>query len=111
MKGKKYDQKKVRLDLLSSKWLMGVGKVLTFGAEKYAAHNWREGISASRLIAAFQRHMLAFNDGEDLDPETGLSHIYHASCCVMFLAELMETMPEQIDDRYKTPKQKGKKRK
>lgn len=98
--GTKYDSDKNRLDLLSSTWIEGVGKVLTFGAKKYAAHNWRKGIQTSRLMGAAFRHLFAFNRGEDVDPETGLSHLYHASCCLMFVSELLETKPE-LDDRYK----------
>lgn len=96
----KNDQEKVQMDLLSARWIQGVAAVLTFGAKKYAAHNWRKGILLSRLLAATLRHVFAFIGGEDRDSETGLSHLYHASCCLMFAAELMETHPE-LDDRYK----------
>lgn len=99
-KGTKFDDGKTPLNLLSSKWLLGVGEVLKFGAKKYEAHNWRRGIASSRLIDAASRHLLAFNDGEDNDPETGLSHLLHASCCLMFLYELSQTKPE-LDDRYR----------
>lgn len=102
--GLKNDQEKTRLELLSSTWLMGVGAVLTFGAKKYAAHNWRKGITLSRLLGACLRHVIAFLGGEDLDPETGLSHLYHASCCLMFASELYETNPQEVDDRYRSQK-------
>ncbi len=98
--GIKHDQDKVQLDLLSHIWLMGVGKVLSFGARKYAAHNWRKGISRSRLLGACLRHVFAYLGGEDTDPETGLLHLHHASCCLMFASELHETRPD-LDDRYK----------
>lgn len=98
--GTKHDQEKVRLDLLSPIWLFGVGQVLTFGAKKYAAHNWRRGIHLSRLLGACLRHVFSFLGGEDRDPETGLSHLYHASCCLMFAAETYELRPE-MDDRWK----------
>jgi hypothetical protein len=99
--GIKHDATKPRVDLISSEWVLGVSEVLTFGANKYGAHNWRKGISTSRLISAAQRHLLAFNNGEDQDPETSLSHLLHASCCMMFAYELMNTMPDLVDDRYK----------
>jgi len=107
--GIKHDGEKVRLDLLSTRWIIGTGLVLTFGARKYAAHNWRQGIHLSRLLGACLRHVFAFLGGEDKDPETGLCHLYHASCCIMFASELFETRPD-LDDRYKEPK-KFKKRK
>jgi Domain of unknown function (DUF5664) len=98
--GIKHDQEKTRMELLSPCWLEGVSSVLTFGAKKYAAHNWRKGIAQSRLLGAALRHIVSYLGGEDLDPETSLSHLYHASCCLMFASELKETHPE-LDDRYK----------
>lgn len=98
--GTKYDQEKSRVDLLDSDWLLEVGNVLAFGARKYAAHNWRGGISSSRLLAAAFRHLLAILRGEDIDPESGLSHIGHLSCCAMFLYWTLKHKPD-LDDRYK----------
>jgi len=98
--GIKYDQEKIRLELLSGSWINGVGQVLTFGAKKYAAHNWRAGLARSRLLGAALRHIFAYLGGEDCDPETQLLHLYHASCCLMFASELHYTKPE-TDDRYK----------
>ncbi len=96
----KFDTEKPRMELLDPKALTGLGQVLTFGAKKYAAHNWREGIHYSRLIAAAQRHLLAIMDGEDIDPESGLMHVDHLGCCWMFLSNMMKTRPD-LDDRYK----------
>src|SRR5690348_15045125 len=70
--GQKFDQEKPRTDLLDPVALEGLAKILTFGAKKYAAHNWRGGISYSRLIAAALRHTFAILRGEDVDPESGL---------------------------------------
>ncbi len=95
----KKDEEKPRLDLLDSSWLIGVGRVLTLGCIKYSPNNWRKGFSYSRLIAAAQRHLLAFNNGEDNDPETEESHLLHLSCCVMFLYWHTLFKPE-LDDRY-----------
>lgn len=102
-KGMKYDSEKNRLDLLSAPWIEGVGLVLTFGAHKYAAHNWRKGIAQSRLLGAGLRHMFKHLAGENMDPETGLSHLLHASCCLMFAYELNQTHPK-LDDRFKLEK-------
>lgn len=99
-KGAKYDQDKPRMDLLDPPFLEGVAKVLTFGAQKYAAHNWRGGIAYSRLIASLYRHLGAINRGEDIDPESGLPHVYHLGCNCQFLASMMQTRPD-LDDRYK----------
>jgi hypothetical protein len=98
--GLKYDESKPRMDLLDFSALEGLSKVLTFGANKYAAHNWRKGISYSRLVAAMLRHLAAIQRGEDIDPESGLPHIDHLGCCWMFLSNMTKTRPD-LDDRYK----------
>lgn len=97
--GVKFDAEKPRMDLLDAYAVEQLSSVLTFGAQKYAAHNWRKGIAKGRLIAAALRHLFAYLRGEDRDPESGLSHVAHAMCCCMFLLGL-EHRPE-LDDRYK----------
>lgn len=99
-RGLKYDQDKPRMDLLDFDALEGLAKVLTFGANKYAAHNWRKGISYSRLSAAILRHLGAIQRGEDVDPESGLPHIDHLGCCWMFLSNMTKHRPD-LDDRFK----------
>lgn len=98
--GLKYDTAKPRVDLLDPDWMTSVADVLTFGAKKYAAHNWRGGIAYSRLIAAALRHLFAIMRNEDTDPESGLPHTAHLSCCIMFLHWTM-TNRKDLDDRYK----------
>lgn len=99
----KKDDEKVPLDLLDTSWLMGIGRILKFGATKYSPNNWRKGFSYSRLTAAAMRHIFAFNNGQDIDPETGESHLLHASCCLMFLFWHTLFKPE-LDDRWKGDK-------
>lgn len=97
--GLKFDTDKPRMDLLDPHAIEQLSMVLSFGAKKYAAHNWRKGLSKSRLIAAALRHLFAYLRGEDCDPETGLPHPAHAMCCCMFLLGLADR-PE-LDDRWK----------
>jgi len=92
------------MDLLDPVALSGLAAVLQFGAKKYAAHNWRGGITYSRLISALLRHVFAILRGEFLDPESGLPHIDHVGCCWMFLSNMMKTRSD-MDDLYKNPLQ------
>ena len=96
----KYDGEKSRIDLVDPSFLEELGKVLGFGAKKYAEHNWRLGLKVSRIIAATYRHLGAINNGEDIDPESGLPHTGHLACCTMFLSWTLRNRPE-CDDRYK----------
>lgn len=100
--GKKFDNGKPPMELLSSIALVEMAKVMGKGKEKYGAQNWRSGLAWSRVVGAAFRHISAFNDGEDKDPETGLSHIAHAACCCMFLLEYIARHPN-LDDRYRLP--------
>lgn len=99
----KQDEGKSRVDLLDPDWLTGIGEVLKFGANKYSDNNWRRGFKWSRLIAAALRHLFAIMRGENIDPESGLPHVDHLGCCVMFLAWHMKNKPE-LDDRWKPGK-------
>lgn len=101
--GIKHDQEKPDLSLLSSIAIIEVSKVMTFGKKKYTANNWRGGIVWTRLLAAALRHIFAFLGGESLDPESGVSHIAHAICCLMMLLEFQQTRVD-LDDRYKSEK-------
>jgi hypothetical protein len=96
----KHDQGKAPMDLLPRSFLVGVAEVLDFGAKKYASHNWRKGMKWSRPYSAALRHLTAWNDGEDKDPESGLLHLKHAACNLAFLIEFIEKQIGE-DDRYK----------
>lgn len=87
--GGKLDQGKPDVSLIEPEWLLEVSKVLTFGAEKYSKDNWKLVDDArDRYLSAAYRHLLAYHGGELVDSESGLSHLAHASCCLMFLQYL-----------------------
>jgi hypothetical protein len=96
--GTKHDEEKIRLELVPSSLLFAVGEILTFGATKYGARNWEDGFAWSRAYGALQRHLWSWWEGEDVDPETGKSHLWHAGCELAFLIEFEDTHPE-LDDR------------
>jgi hypothetical protein len=84
--GLKYDNDKLRWDLLPIAEVEEVVKILTFGAKKYAPNNWQLVNNAKeRYYAAIMRHMVAYRKGELIDPESGLPHLAHAMCNIMFL--------------------------
>ena len=84
--GVKYDQGKLRFSLLPWIALREIVKVLMYGASKYTDRNWERGIVFSRLYDATIRHLNSWwEDREEADPETGLSHLAHAGCNILFL--------------------------
>ena len=85
MSGVKHDKGKTMMALLEPKFLQEVAEVLTFGAAKYGVDNWKKGLDDRRVYSAILRHLNAWRSGEFFDEETGLSHLSHATCGIMFL--------------------------
>jgi hypothetical protein len=86
--GRKFDGGKLEYGLLPPLALEETVKVLTFGAQKYERDNWQKVPDAKRrYFDALQRHVWAWKQGEQLDPESGIHHLAHAMCCLMFLHE------------------------
>jgi hypothetical protein len=86
--GIKYDTGKTEYGLIPPHALDEVAKVLTYGAQKYSRDNWK-GVpdKERRYFDAALRHVWSFKRGENLDKETGLHHLAHAVCCLLYLAE------------------------
>lgn len=99
----RYDAGKANWSLMPWEAVEDINKVLEFGAQKYVAHNWQqgEGFSYTRVLNSLVRHVFAFMRGEDLDPESGLSHMAHAGCNVLFLLYYTKNKTRyKNDDRY-----------
>ncbi len=100
--GTKFDNDKLAFTLVPVGPLSEVTDVLMFGAEKYGANNWRQGLKQTRLLDAALRHIYQYSMGEDDDDESGLSHLAHAICELMFALE-QQQVGTGIDDRYRYP--------
>ncbi len=84
--GKKYDEGKLRYDLLDPFALREVARVISFGAAKYGDDNWRELADAKkRYAAALMRHFEAWRMGETLDKDSGIHHLAHCATNALFL--------------------------
>ena len=99
--GKRYNQGKLRYDLIEPHALEDFVQVLTDGAVKYEPRNWQKGLSWTSVLASLKRHIAAIEKGEDYDKESGRLHIAHAACNVHFLNAYYYTFP-QGDDRPKS---------
>lgn len=85
--GYKSDDGKARWDRLPWAEVQDIVMVLAFGIRKYAPDNWQKVAEPrDRYFAAAQRHLVAWKQGEMNDPESGLPHLAHAGCCILFLA-------------------------
>ncbi len=80
--------KPARLDLVPQRAIYEISKVMGYGAGKYEPNNWRRVVGWRwRYFGALFRHTVAWWLGEKNDPETGMPHLAHAACCVMFMLE------------------------
>lgn len=92
-------QKDAQLGAIDPAAIMEVATVAGFGARKYARLNFLKGYSWSLSYDALQRHLHAFWDGEDRDPESGLPHLAHAAWhCLALLSFSRRGLG--TDDRY-----------
>jgi hypothetical protein len=99
--GRKDDEEKDPWDLLPTLAVRQVVKVLQHGKKKYHAWNWLKGLEFSRLYSGVHRHLTAWFEGEDNDPESNLSHLAHACCGILFLLTLHILGRKDLDDRPK----------
>lgn len=93
--------KKVPLHLIPPSALIEEAMCMSDGAKKYGPYNWREEgkpVTVTVYIAAAMRHLLSFLDGEDLDPESGHSHLGHNRAGIGVLIDAM-ACGNAIDDR------------
>lgn len=97
----KFDATKVRVDLLPIDPMLDVANVFGFGARKYFANSYRQGqtVAWSRTYGSIIRHLFAFWNGEDNDPESGLPHLAHAGTQLFILMEHAKHNRDK-DDRF-----------
>lgn len=93
----KKDAGKLRMDLIPPSTIKALAMVLTYGANKYSESTWRN-VEPYRYKAALLRHIVAWMDGEQLDEESQLPHLYHALTNLAFLIDMTESTSANVDD-------------
>lgn len=96
--GIKHDAGKPPITLIPRVALEQEAQAFAYGAAKYGKGNYQLGMKWSRMADAAMRHILAFMDGEDKDPETQLSHLAHARASLAMLIYNVENKVGE-DDR------------
>ena len=90
-KGRKFDQGKDEWYLMPWPALRKILRVLMYGAKKYEPFNWKHvSDPKTRYINATLRHLIAYAEGEEIDPESGHHHLAHAGCNILFLLSYQE---------------------
>lgn len=102
---------KCPLHLLPPTAMSQTAWVLALGAHKYGPWNWRGSkVEAMTYVGAIMRHLSAWTSGEDLDPESGKSHLAHiaAGCSILMdathVGNLIDNRPHQLFPKTPNPK-------
>lgn len=103
-RGVKFDGGKPEFCHTPVEFNIGVAKAFTYGAKKYSPDNFREGMSARRLLNAMERHMLLEKAGVEKDTESGLPHWAHAAASLAMYVFVIKHR-KHLDDRYKYTEQ------
>lgn len=95
----KHDQAKPDFSLLTQAMLEPMVRAMMYGEQKYNRGNFRAGFANIRLTSAALRHIFAYLNREEQDPESGISHLGHAMAA---LAMLLDNIHEGVstDERY-----------
>jgi hypothetical protein len=76
--------RKAALSVVPMSVVVEIGVGMTEGASKYGRFNFRcAGIRESVYFDATMRHLIAYWEGEDIDPDSGLSHLTKALCSLV----------------------------
>ena len=101
LEGTKFDEDKLRWDLLPIVPVEKIVEIITHGAKKYAPENWKK-VNIMRFYAAAMRHITAWKKGEEFDKDSGFTHLAHVGCNILFMMWIEEnkvrTYPEKLKD-------------
>lgn len=95
----RYNEGKPDYSLVPMELLEEAARVLEYGATKYERDNWKKPTHWTVSYACLMRHMSAWQSGEDLDPESGRSHLGHAMCNLLQMMHQLKHHPEELAGR------------
>jgi len=90
----KHDANKARHELIPPIVNKVLASVLTYGAIKYGDHNWMKCDDPTRFIGAHGRHISEWLSGNEIDPDSGFSHLELAFANLAFLIALDVKSPD-----------------
>lgn len=94
----RHNSGKRKWSLVDFKALEPMVEVLEFGAEKYSADNWKNGLPYKEICESLLRHTVEFLEGGNLDPESGKPEVGHILANAMFLSHMF-LFRKDMDDR------------
>lgn len=97
----RYNQGKPEVSQLDPRFILALADLMTKSAEKYGKFNWAKGQEYHTPFDSCQRHLLKFMSGEDIDSESGLSHLVHAAANIMIMWTSQKKNIKYLDSRNK----------
>lgn len=87
-----FGDRKVPLHLVPTSAMVAIAMGLKDGAKKYGPYNWRTlDVETQTYVGAALRHLMAWQDGEDTDPDSGNNHLSHALASLAILVDALES--------------------
>lgn len=97
--------RKAPMSTVPSGVMAEIGVAMLEGSAKYGRHNYREaGVRASVYYDALMRHIIDWWEGEDIDPDSQMSHVTKAITTLVVLRDAM--MQDMLEDD-RPPKSKA----
>lgn len=97
-KSLRLNEGKIQTRELDPNFILAMGEVLTLSRSKYEHFNWTKATDWSTPYESMMRHLMAFQKGENVDPDDGCSHLAKAAVNLMFLHYYVHNYPH-LDDR------------
>jgi hypothetical protein len=101
--------RKAGMSCVPAEVLLELGLAMQEGARKYGRHNYRvAGVRASVYYDAAMRHLMAWWEGEDIDPDSGLPHLVKAMACLLVIRDgtvnncWVDDRPPSLDSGWQT---------
>lgn len=82
--------RKAPMSTVPANVLAEIGVAMLEGASKYGRHNYRAvGVRGSVYYDGVMRHLMAWWEGEDIDADSGMSHVTKAITSLVVLRDAM----------------------
>ena len=96
---KRYNEGKPEVSQLDPRFVLALADMMTKSAKKYGKYNWALGQEYHTPFDSCQRHLLKWIGGEDVDDESGMSHLLHAAANIMIMWTSQEMDKKELDTR------------
>lgn len=96
----KQKKNKLMVELVPPESVKAMAKIFEFGTRKYTPRGWEAGMEFEDYLAAAERHLLELKEGNMIDEESGMPHLFHALTNFAILSTYYERgLLKEIEDK------------